>query len=73
MGEPTQIEVANELLRAALDILTQASSGHYVKSVNECETRANGGGDGSCVREEIESYFDQYNVPTAFQWPEEVG
>lgn len=66
-----QIAYANELLRAALDILEEAESSPYVRSVLECTTRANGGGDGLCVLGELRDYFEDYDVPRDPQWPQE--
>lgn len=65
----TQIEHANELLRAALDIFEDAQRGPYVKALGECETLAHGGGDGICVAEEIKEYFDLHRVPRKPQMP----
>lgn len=69
-SEPTQQQVADELLRAALDLLREAIESPYVKSVAECTTRANGGGDGLCVMAEVSDYFERYHVPIDPQWPE---
>lgn len=66
----TQLDEAHELLRAALEIFRDASRGPYVKSLGACKTRANGGGDGACVREEIAEYFDRYGVTVEPQMPE---
>lgn len=71
MTEPTQLEIANELLRAALDLLEKADRTSFVVSVLELTTNANGGGDGMCVREELQEYFDTFDVPRALQWPGE--
>ena len=72
-GMPAQIDVANELLRAALEVMTKATSGPYVQSVDHCMTKANGGGDGACVMQEIADYFDAYDVPREPQWPDETA
>lgn len=65
-----QLKYANELLRAALDILEEAQEGPYVKEVGHCTTRANGGGDGMCVTEEISDYFETYGVTRTPDFPQ---
>ena len=65
------LEEAHEILRGALDLLTQAGRGPYVKNVLSLTTKANGGGDGHCLREEIEAYFDQHGIAREFQRPED--
>lgn len=67
-SEPTQLECANELLRAAHDIISQVVRG---KVWHSCETRANGGGDSHCVLQELADYFDTYDVERAPMWPDE--
>ena len=67
----TQQQYADELLRAALDIIEEAGKGPFVRSVHECQTRANGGGDGLCVRDEIRDYFEAYAVPREPQYPQQ--
>lgn len=57
----TQIEDANELLRAALDIIRQSGESRMV--AYEVETKAFGGGDGMCIANGIEAYLRQYDVP----------
>lgn len=69
--EPSQIAVAHELLRGALDLLTRQKSSRYILNVLEQTTKANGGGDGYTLAHEIEDYFDQYEVARDFQWPDE--
>ena len=70
MAEMTQIEYANELLRAALDVMQSSTVGPYVRSVRTGTTKANGGGDGTCIMEEIADYFENYKVPREPQFPE---
>ncbi len=66
---PTQIEDANELLRAALEIIRESGDSRYVKSAYAVTTKAFGGGDGLCIAEDIEAYFDQYGVAREPQMP----
>lgn len=67
---PTQIEKANELLRAALEIIRESGESIYVRSAYQVTTKAYGGGDGMCIAEDIDAYFDAYNVPREPQMPE---
>lgn len=67
----TQIEDANELLRAALDIIRKSGEGPIVRSAYQVETTAFGGGDGMCIAGDIEEYFRNYDVAREFQMPAE--
>ena len=66
----TQIEEANELLRAALEIIRASGTSRYVKSAYAVTTRAYGGGDGRCIAEDIEEYFSQNSISLEPQMPE---
>lgn len=68
----TQLDEANELLRAALEIIHASGRAHSVTSAYRCTTKANGGGDGLCVAGEIEDYLDTWDVPREPQFPDET-
>ena len=70
VAAPSQIDDANELLRAALEIIRGSGESHYVKSAYAVTTTAYGGGDGMCIADDIEAYFEQYRVSREPQMPE---
>ena len=57
-----QVEEGLELLRGAYELLVDADRGPYVKDLGECHYTANGGGDGLCLKDEIQTFFEVNNL-----------
>jgi len=70
LRQVTQLGVLEEIARGVIDIMQQANASPYVKPLSELRSIANGGGDGLCLLEELQSYFEYYGVSKEPQSPE---